>query len=119
MAPPSISSARWCPPSTRTCLRIPLEDFQPLPGPRLASCLAYRTTKPVFGQERTIVITYNENLLAGQLQGIEASLTKARHKLDALQASLRRAARAGSSRGGRPRPNRSATGRAEPQWPVP
>jgi hypothetical protein len=26
--------------------------------------------------------------LAGQLQGIEASLTKARHKLDALQASL-------------------------------
>jgi len=52
--------------------------------------LAYRTTKPVFGQERTIVITYNENLLAGQLQGIEASLTKARHKLDALQASLRR-----------------------------
>jgi transposase len=71
-------------------LRIPLEDFQPLPGPRLASCLAYRTTKPVFGQERTIVITYNENLLAGQLQGIEASLTKARHKLDALQASLRR-----------------------------
>ena len=63
-------------------LRIPLEGFQPLPGQRLASCLAYRTTKKVFGQERTIVITYNENLLEGQLQGIEASLTKARHKLD-------------------------------------
>ena len=71
-------------------LRIPLEDFQPLPGQRLASCLAYRTTKKVFGQERTIVITYNENLLEGQLQGIEASLTKARHKLDELQAGLRR-----------------------------
>jgi transposase len=71
-------------------LRIPLEDFQPLAGQRLASCLAYRTTKQVFGQERTIVGTYNESLLEGQLQGIQASLTKARHKLDQLQASLRR-----------------------------
>jgi len=71
-------------------LRIPLEDFAPLAGARLASCLAHRTTKKVFGQDRTIVITYNENLLEGQLQGIEASLTKARHKLDALQANLRR-----------------------------
>jgi transposase len=71
-------------------LRIPLEDFQPLAGPRLASCLAYRATKTVFGQERTIVITYNENLLEGQLQGIEASLAKARRKLEELQAGLRR-----------------------------
>jgi transposase len=71
-------------------LRIPLEDFQPLAGQRLASCLAYRTTKKVFGQQRTIVITYNENLLEGQLQGIEANLTKARRKLEELQANLRR-----------------------------
>jgi transposase len=71
-------------------LRIPLEEFRPLAGERLARCLAYRTTKVVFGQERTIVITYNENLLEGQLQGIEAGLTKARRKLDALRANLRR-----------------------------
>jgi transposase len=71
-------------------LAVPLEEFAPLAGERLARCLAYRTTKPVFGQERTIVITYNENLLEGQLQGITASLTKARRKLDELQASLRR-----------------------------
>src|SRR6266446_6388004 len=71
-------------------LAVPLEKFAPLVGQRLASCLAYRTTKPVFGQERTIVITYNENLLEGQLQGINASLTKARRKLDELQANLRR-----------------------------
>jgi transposase len=81
-------------------LRIPLEDFRPLAGARLASCLAYRTTKEVFGQERTILITYNENLLEGQLQGIEASLTKARHKLDTLQANLR-ARREGRLRQGR------------------
>jgi transposase len=36
------------------------------------------------------VITYNEHLLEGQLQGIQASLTKARRKLDELQANLRR-----------------------------
>ena len=36
------------------------------------------------------MITYNENLLEGQLQGINASLTKARRKLDELQANLRR-----------------------------
>jgi transposase len=71
-------------------LRLPLEDFQPLAGQRLASCLAYRATKTVFGQERTIVITYNENLLEGQLQGIHTSLTKARRKLEELQAGLRR-----------------------------
>ena len=71
-------------------LRIPLEDFQPLADQRLASCLAYRATKTVFGQERTIVITYNEHLLEGQLQGIEAGLAKARRKLDELQAGLRR-----------------------------
>ena len=71
-------------------LHVPLEKFQALAGQRLASCRAYRTGKKVFGQERTIVITYNENLLEGQLQGIQASLTKARRKLDELQANLRR-----------------------------
>ena len=71
-------------------LSVPLERFAPLAGQRLASCLAYRTTKRVFGRENTIVITYNENLLEGQLQGINASLTKARRKLAELQASLRR-----------------------------
>ena len=71
-------------------LRLPLADFRALASQRLASCLAYRTTKKVFGLERTIVITYNENLLEGQLQGIQASLTKARRKLEELQANLRR-----------------------------
>jgi transposase len=71
-------------------LRLPLADFRALASQRLASCLAYRTTKQVFGLERTMVITYNENLLEGQLQGIQASLTKARRKLEELQANLRR-----------------------------
>jgi transposase len=81
-------------------LGIPLNDFSALAGQRLASCLAYRTTKTVFGQERTIVITYNENLFEGQLQGIHANLVKARRQLEALQDQLRRW-REGRVRGGR------------------
>jgi transposase len=71
-------------------LRIALEQFHPLPGERLAGNLAYRTTKKVFGQERTIVVTFNEHLWEGQLQGINANLFKARRKLDFLQTNLRR-----------------------------
>ena len=71
-------------------LAIPLDRFQPLAGERFAGCLAYRTRKAVFRQERTVVVTYNEHLLEGQLQGINASLQKARRRLDELQASLRR-----------------------------
>jgi transposase len=71
-------------------LKIPLAQFEPLSGERFVGCLAYRARKAVFGHERTVVITYNEHLLDGQLQGINASLQKARHKLDELQTSLRR-----------------------------
>jgi hypothetical protein len=35
-------------------LRVPLAQFHKLPGERLAGNLAYRTTKKVFGQERTL-----------------------------------------------------------------
>jgi transposase len=84
----------------RDLLEIPLEQFSPLPSPRLAGCLAHRTTRKVFGQERTVVVTYNEHLLEGQMQGITASLQKARQKLHELQQSLRRR-EAGKIKGGK------------------
>lgn len=71
-------------------LAIALRQFHSLAGARFEGCVAYRTTLKVFGQERTVVVTYNEKLLEGQLQGINASLQKARRKLDELQHSLRR-----------------------------
>jgi transposase len=71
-------------------LQIPLRLFKPMAGERLAGVQAYRTEREVFGQKRTIVITYNERLLEGQLQGINASLHKARTRLNALQQNLRR-----------------------------
>jgi hypothetical protein len=67
-------------------LKIPLARFQPLSGERFAGCLAYRTRKEVFGHQRTVVLTYNEHLLEGQLQGINASLQM--ELLDGIQEVL-------------------------------
>lgn len=71
-------------------LAIPLRQLTPLAGERLEGVLAYRTRKTVFGQERTVLVTFNEQLLAGQLQGINANLEKTRRRLDELQLGLRR-----------------------------
>jgi len=81
-------------------LEIPLKRFGALPGERLRDCQAYRTRKEVFGRERTIVVTYNENLLQGQLQGITANLQKTRQKLQDIQTKLRRR-REGKVKGGK------------------
>jgi len=81
-------------------LEIPLDQFTALPSPRLAGCLAYRTKRTVFGQERTVVVTYNEHLLEGQMQGINANLQKARRKLHDLQHSLQRR-KTGQIKGGK------------------
>ena len=62
----------------------------PVEGERFEGCLAYRTGCEVFDQERTVVVTFNEALLEGQLQGITANLQKTRRKLQELQQSLRR-----------------------------
>lgn len=71
-------------------LDVPPRRYQPLAGERLKDCRAYRTNRDVFGQQRTIVVTHNDNLLHGQLQGLTAALEKARGKLRELQTKLRR-----------------------------
>ena len=62
--------------------------------------MAYRTQRQVFDQERTVLVTYNENLLLGQLQGIQANLEKSRAKLRRIQQVLRRR-QAGKVKGGK------------------
>jgi transposase len=81
-------------------LDVPASRYQPLTGERLQDVRAYRTTRDVFGQERTIVVTHNDNLLHGQLQGLTTALEKARGKLRDLQTKLRRR-REGRTRGGK------------------
>lgn len=82
-------------------LDVPASRYQPLSGERLQDVRAYRTTREVYGQERTIVVTHNDNLLHGQLQGLLPALEKARGKLRELQTKLRRR-REGRTRGGKP-----------------
>jgi transposase len=81
-------------------LAIPMSQLTPLAGERLEGALACRTAKTVFGRERTVLVTFNEKLLEGQLQGINANLEKTRRKLDALQQGLRRR-KAGRVKGGK------------------
>ena len=81
-------------------LQIPLDRFEPLQGNRLKDCLAYRIGHVVFGQPRTVVVTYNENLLQGQLQGLTTHMEKARKKLRDIQTKLRRR-REGKVKGGK------------------
>src|SRR6266566_2332055 len=93
-------------------LKIPLAQFSSLAGERFAGCQAYRTHKVVFGQERRVVLTYNEHLLEGQLQGINAALQNARRKLDEVQAVLRRR-QEGKVKSGKPPTVQSVTRQVE------
>lgn len=71
-------------------LEVPLHQFQSFSDPRLKATLAYRTTKNVWGQERTVVITRSEKLLTGQIAGIKTALNKKRSALYQLRAKLHR-----------------------------
>jgi transposase len=82
-------------------LAVPRRRFRALSNPRLEGVEVYRTEKKVFGRPHTVVITFNQNLLDGQMQGLTANLTKARRKLRELQQQLRRW-REGRLKGKRP-----------------
>ena len=81
-------------------LEIPRRRFRALNTAGLEDVAVYRTQKKVFGQSRTIVVTFNQNLLDGQLQGLTQHLDKARHKLHDLQIQLQRR-RQGKIKGGK------------------
>jgi transposase len=71
-------------------LEVPLRQFQSFSDPRLEATTAYRTTKNVWGQDRTVVITRSEKLLTGQIAGIKTALNKKRLALYQLRAKLHR-----------------------------
>lgn len=71
-------------------LGIPLRQYQSFSEPRLDGTTAFRTTKEVWGRERTVVITRSERLLAGQIAGITQTLRKRRAALRLLASKLRR-----------------------------
>jgi len=71
-------------------LEVPRRLFRPSDTPRLEGVEVYRTEKKIFGQLRTVLVTFNPNLYDGQLQGLTANLNKARTKLRELQQQLKR-----------------------------
>jgi len=77
-------------------LAIPLEEFHPLQDPLLKPACALRLTRKVWGQERTLVITFSPELQRKQIRGIEQHLAKKRRALEELQAKLRRSQKPGA-----------------------
>lgn len=77
-------------------LAIPLETFRSLRDPLLKPTRALRLTRKVWGQERTLVITFSPELQRKQIRGIEQHLAKKRRALDELQAKLRRSQKPGA-----------------------
>ena len=67
----------------------------PLADPRLEQVKAFRTTKVIYGKELTVVVTFNNNLYAAQVQSLNHELNKCLGQLSALGAKLddRRAGR--------------------------
>jgi transposase len=80
-------------------LAVPRCSFTPLQGANFGGVFAYRTRKMIMGVERTVVVTFNEALYLGQLQGILLQLRKANEALRELQKKLCNRANAGKKRG--------------------
>ena len=74
----------------------------PMKDAGLEAVRSYRARHIVFGQERTVVVTHNENLLAGQLQGLGRNISKSRKELHDVQCRLRRWANGVTTKGRRP-----------------
>jgi transposase len=73
--------------------------WQPLVEPGLEGVKSWRTQQAVYGQERTLVLTYNPNLYESQWATVQNDLAKALSELAGLQRNLQDRA-AGLVKGG-------------------
>ena len=80
-------------------LAIPAGKFQPLDGQGLPGVRAYRCQQEVFKVQRTILVTYNENLFVAQSRTLLREIAKRQALLRDLQHQLGRH-REGKVRGG-------------------
>ncbi|MDA2926115.1 IS1634 family transposase [Acidobacteria bacterium AH-259-O06] len=83
-----------------TLLEIPFERFRSLADEGLPGVWVYRTTRQVFGQQRTVVVLYNENLFVAQAKTLLREIGKRQRRFRELVARLERWRR-GEVRGGR------------------
>jgi transposase len=71
-------------------LAVALQRFRSLAAEGLPGVSIYRCKKEVFGQTRTIVVTYNERLFVAQSRTLLREVAKKQRLLGELQASLQR-----------------------------
>lgn len=75
--------------------------WQPATEPGLEGTKSWRTHQGVYGQERTLVLTYNQNLFDSQWATVQNDLAQALSQLAAVQRTLQARA-AGLIKGGTP-----------------
>ncbi len=80
-------------------LKVPKKKYRKLRHPKLPGVAVYRTALEVLGVERTVLVTFNQNLYDAQYQTILMGLKKRTEKLHALQLTLRRRASGKITRG--------------------
>ncbi|HJN75186.1 MAG TPA: IS1634 family transposase [Myxococcota bacterium] len=69
-------------------LEVPLEKYEPLLHPKLYGVRAHRVTREALGRERTVIITYNEQLFLTQTQSLLAEVRKRCRNLNAFGRQL-------------------------------
>jgi transposase len=82
-------------------LAVAADQFTSLAAAGLPAVRAWRTTKEVFGVERTVLVTYNENLFVAQSKTLLREIAKRQRGLGEIVARLAKWSR-GEVRGGRP-----------------
>jgi transposase len=83
-------------------LQIPRSQLQSLAEDGLPTVFAYRTTKKVFGRERTVLVTYNDNLCIAQTKTLLREIAKRHQRLRELSSQLDRWRNGQLSRGQKP-----------------
>lgn len=83
-------------------LDVPLSKYDSVEGERFEGVIAYRTQKEVFGKQRTIVVTFNDELFDGQVSGLGWQLKKKRKELRKLKNRLDRRASGKVTKGKKP-----------------
>jgi len=71
-------------------LSVPAKQLRSLEEEGLPEVSAYRTRYKVFGVERTVLVTYNENLFVAQSQTLLREIAKRQQHLRELQVQLQR-----------------------------
>ncbi|TFH48316.1 MAG: IS1634 family transposase [Lysobacterales bacterium] len=85
----------------RDLLEIPARRFHSLQADGLAGVSVHRLTRAVFGIERTVLVTYNDNLFVAQSRTLLREIAKRQQRLRELQLQLRRR-QSGQIRRGKP-----------------